>query len=61
MNTKEIYDNLNAHKEHYRVLPAAARNAVYAVIDALKSELEKPVDVERGKKKTAKKSKRPKR
>ena len=73
MNRFEIRDILDSHKEHFRVLPTGAMNAVLGIIDAVNSEsdvvLETPLpieketkrDVGRRTRKAAKKSKRSKR
>jgi hypothetical protein len=70
MNKREVRDTLNAHKEHFRVLPTLACNALTELLRTLEVELhaedlaeaEKPKRVvgKRAKKST-KKSKRPKR
>ncbi len=35
MNRFDIRDILNAHKEHFRVLPDVARNAIQGIIEAI--------------------------
>ncbi len=68
MNKAEIRRTLDAYKEHFRVLPTRAMNALRGILDALNAEAEradkvkeKPVDLGNRTSKTAKKSKRPKR
>ena len=40
MNRFEIRDILNAHKEHFRVLPTNAMNDVFGIIKAVDIEIE---------------------
>ena len=40
MNRFEIRDILNAHKEHFRVLPTGACNELLGIIDAIDTEVE---------------------
>ncbi len=40
MNRFDIRDILNAHKEHFRVLPDVARNAVQGIIQAIDHDKE---------------------
>ena len=40
MNRFEIRDILNAHKEHFRVLPTNAMNDVFGIIQTIDNELE---------------------
>ncbi len=68
MNKAEIRRTLDAHKEHFRVLPTRAMNALRGILDALNAEAsawpkveEKPVVLGNRTSKTAKKSKRSKR
>ena len=72
MNKTEIRHILNAHKEHFRVLPTRTMNALQGITDALNADAErvlsalteikeKPVDLGNRTSKDTKKSKRPKR
>ena len=44
MNRFEIRDILNAHKEHYRVLPTLACNDLNAIIKAVDKEEQDSID-----------------
>ena len=60
MNKQEIRDILNAHKEHYRVLPTLAMLELNGLITSLEVDIEaeKPLpilDIKKAKKKAKKK------
>lgn len=44
MNKSEIRRILDAHKEHFRVLPTRAMNALRSILDALNAEIARGVD-----------------
>ena len=47
MNRFEIRDILNEHKEHYRLLPTNAMNAILGIIATIESEaIREVIDIE---------------